>query len=189
MFTKKTKIVVGTAALTIVAFAVTGVASARVGVSRLESRTAAWSEATPMHDGHGPRDGRGPRHGRRHLDAAATALGVTPDALKQLLADGSTLADVATAKGVAVQKVIDAIVADVKTEIAQAVADGKLTKTEADTMLANVVEHVTAIVNGERPARGFGHGPRDGRDGHGRHGHPHGDRSTDGPRADQSSDA
>lgn len=185
MFTKKTKIVVGTAALAIVAFAVTGVASARVGVSRMESRSAAWSEAAPMHDGNGPRAGRG----HRHLDAAATVLGVTPEVLKQSLADGASLADVATAKGVAVQKVIDAIVADARAKISQAVTDGKLTEAKADAMLAKVVEHATAIVNGEHPPRGFGHGPRDGRDGHGRRGHPHGDRPSDGPTADQSSDA
>jgi len=77
----------------------------------------------------------GPMFGGRggaSLDAAATALGITADELKTELQAGKTIADVATEKGVDVQKVIDAIVA-------------------AET--ANITERVTDMVNGVRPEK------------------------------------
>jgi len=61
-----------------------------------------------------------------------------------------------------------------------------------------VIEHVTAIVNGERPAPMFGHGPRhdgDGVDGHDHHrdggrGHRHGeDPHSEDDETDEASDA
>ena len=61
--------------------------------------------------------GMGGRHGAPGLDAAATALGITKDELRTELEAGKTIAEVATAKGVDVQKVIDALVAQAKTRI------------------------------------------------------------------------
>ena len=88
------------------------------------------------HAGRGPgMDGRGDHGGpgmggRGHgfglgggIDAAATALGVTKDELKTELGAGKTIADIATAKGVVVQTVIDAIVAAETTELTQRVTD------------------------------------------------------------------
>ena len=66
------------------------------------------------------------------LTAAATALGVTSDALKTELQAGKTIADVAKEKGVDVQKVIDALVA-------------------AET--ANITQRVTNEVNGVKPTK------------------------------------
>lgn len=179
MFSKKAKVLISTAVLTLLGVAVTGVASAHVGrVAKVRDSVTALR---PVHDNGGSIvDGsdttsernHGPRgRMRAHLEAAATALGMTPDALMTELQSGSSLADIAKSKNVAVQTVIDAIVVDEKAEIAEAVTDGKLTQSEADSLLANVTEHVTAIVNGERPAPMFGHGP--GHDDAGR-GHPHG---------------
>ncbi|MEI7619543.1 MAG: hypothetical protein WCK14_13080 [Actinomycetota bacterium] len=62
----------------------------------------------------GPGMGRGRGAG---LEAAATALGITADELRTELQSGKTIADVATAKGVNVQTVIDALVAEAKTRI------------------------------------------------------------------------
>ncbi len=62
----------------------------------------------------GPGMGRGRGAG---LDAAATALGITADELRTELQGGKSIADVATAKGVNVQTVIDALVAEAKTRI------------------------------------------------------------------------
>ncbi len=61
--------------------------------------------------------GMGGRHGGPGLDAAATALGMTKDELRTELEGGKTIAEVATAKGVDVQKVIDALVAEAKSRI------------------------------------------------------------------------
>ena len=62
----------------------------------------------------GPGMGRGRGAG---LEAAATALGITADELRTELQSGKSIADVATAKGVNVQTVIDALVAQAKTRI------------------------------------------------------------------------
>ena len=62
----------------------------------------------------GPGMGRGRGAG---LEAAATALGITADELRTELKSGKSIADVATAKGVNVQTVIDALVAQAKTRI------------------------------------------------------------------------
>ncbi|MCX6540262.1 MAG: hypothetical protein NTX77_01500 [Actinobacteria bacterium] len=62
----------------------------------------------------GPGMGRGRGAG---LEAAATALGITADELRTELQGGKSIADVATAKGVNVQTVIDALVAQAKTRI------------------------------------------------------------------------
>jgi polyhydroxyalkanoate synthesis regulator phasin len=117
--------------------------------------------------GHGGRIGAG-------LDAAATAIGVTEDELRQALQDGKSIADVAAEKNVDVQEVIDALVADAKTRLDEAVDEGRLTQAEADEQLADVTERITAMVNGELPAGGRGMG---GRHGHGP-GH-HGDGADD----------
>lgn len=76
-------------------------------------------------DGDGDHAGRGPGgpgmgHGGRRgpgLDAAATALGMTAAELRTELEAGKTIAQVASTKGVEVQKVIDALVAEATTRI------------------------------------------------------------------------
>ena len=196
MFSKKAKVVMSTLVLTVLGVAVTGVASARVGrVAEVRSSVAA--ELQPVHDNGGAdadtdtdaddssdvdRHDHGPRGSMRaHLEAASAALGMTPEDVRTALQGGSSLADLAKAKNVALQKVVDAIVVDEKAEVAQAVADGKLTQTQADALLAKVVEHVTAIVNGEHPAPPMGRGRHS--DDHGQdgtHGHNGGPGHRDG---------
>ncbi len=119
--------------------------------------------------GQGDRDGG--RHGGRgfghHLDAAATYLGVTAAALRTQLEAGKTLADVAKAQDKTVDGLVAALVADEKKELDAAVAAGRLTAAQRDQMLTGVQARVTAMVNGERPARGpkgFGRPDHDGAD-------------------------
>jgi hypothetical protein len=109
---------------------------------------AALEDARPAFGPGGPGGpgGRGPG-----LDAAADALGVDASELRTQLQSGKSLADVAKDKGVDVQAVIDAIVAEMQSHLADAVADGKLTQAQADEMKADATERATAIVNGERP--------------------------------------
>ena len=117
----------------------------------------ALEAARPDHGGPGLGGGGHGRGGPR-IEAVATALGITPEALRTEIQAGKTIAEIATANGVAVQAVIDVLVADAKDHIAQAVTDGKLTQAEADTKLAAVEQRVTDMVNNPLPARGPGHG-------------------------------
>ena len=111
----------------------------------------------------------GGKHGGPGVDAVASLLGMTADELHTELHAGKSLAAIAESKGVAVQKVIDVIVAEVKAHVADEVASGELTQTEADAKLADVTSKVTEMVNSIRPARGEGD-HLGGRGGHGRHG-------------------
>lgn len=128
--------------------------------------TAAQMEAViAALDAAGPMGGGGPGHGHGRggfgLEAAATALGMTTDELRTALQDGSTIAEVATAQGVDVQTVIDALVAEATTRLAEKVADGELTQAEADERIAELTTRITEQVNSAMPMRGPGPGHDD----------------------------
>lgn len=106
--------------------------------------------------GHGPA-GFGPV---ASLETASEALGTTPEELHEALEGGSSVADVAAERGVEVQVVIDALVADVESQLDKAVADGRLTEDEAATRLAEETERITEFVDGELDLRGPGFGFR-----------------------------
>jgi hypothetical protein len=114
----------------------------------------------PGADGHGP-DGHGPGGpggiGRHELvsdeSVVATAIGISEADLTAALATGQTVAQVAKAHGVNPQKVIDALVADGKSELADLVKTGKITQAQADAAQADAVRRATDQVNG---THGFG---------------------------------
>jgi polyhydroxyalkanoate synthesis regulator phasin len=113
--------------------------------------------------------GHGPGHfgGFGHLghfgklDAAASYLGLTQAELREQLADGKTLAEIAKAEGKSVDGLVQALVAEGKKRLDQAVADGKLTQAHADEFAQDLEDRMTDLVNGELPRpgafRGFGH--------------------------------
>ena len=125
--------------------------------------------------GHG--FGGGPNEAVSDASVAAKAIGISESDLTTALQGGKTIADVAKANSVDVQKVIDALVADQKDEVAAALKAGTITQAQADQRLANVTAFVTAQVNGT----GFGPGGHGGPDG-GWGGHGHGPMG--GPGAD-----
>lgn len=98
-------------------------------------------------------------HGFRHLGhgTVADALGLTEDELRDALAEGQSVSDVAAAQGVEVQAVVDAVIADLEARLADRVEAGHLTQDRADEVLAGAQERVTAFVEGEAPAFGGGH--------------------------------
>jgi hypothetical protein len=108
--------------------------------------------------------GHGPGFLHKGLDTAADALGISEDELRAALQDGQSIADVAAERGVDVQTVIDALVADAQARLAEEVAEGDLTQEQADARLSRLTEAVTAMINGERPAMsgrgGHFRGPR-----------------------------
>jgi hypothetical protein len=89
---------------------------------------------------------------------AAEVLGLDRTALVAELNAGQTIADVAKAEGVALDKIVDAFVAPGAEALAQAVADGRITQAQADTMLATMKANVTAQLSAPFEPRGYGLG-------------------------------
>ena len=111
------------------------------------------------HDGFG-------HHGPK-LDTVATYLGLTEEQLRSELRDGKTLAQIATAHGKTVDGLVGALVDAAGKKLDEAVAAGRLTRAEANSMLAGLKERITDFVNGRFPhpfsdhhgKRGFRGGP------------------------------
>lgn len=137
----------------------------------LPERIAAMVDGTmPAGGPGGPRGDHGGDHGpggRRGpgLAAAAKALGMTEDELHTALEADTSIAEVAKEKGVDVQKVIDAMVADAKTHLADEVKAGKITQAQADERLEDLESRITDRVNGKAPERGGPGGGMPGRGG------------------------
>jgi hypothetical protein len=97
------------------------------------------------------------------LSAAAKYLGLSESALRDQLQDGKSLADVAKAQNKDVNGLKDAILAAQKSALDKAVADKRLTQSQADDIYDNLKDRIDDVVNREPgdfpPLRG---GPRHG---------------------------
>ncbi|MCO8126541.1 hypothetical protein NHL50_04920 [Acidimicrobiia bacterium EGI L10123] len=104
------------------------------------------------------RPDRGPR-GLRHLGrgVVAEALGLTQDELHAALADGQTVTEIAEARGIDIQTVVDAVVADLGIRLEERVEAGEMTRERADEVLAEATERASDHLEGDRPAFGGGH--------------------------------
>jgi hypothetical protein len=111
---------------------------------------SASASASPSTGGHidGP-GGPGQGHTEAVSDTSviAKAIGITEAQLLTELNAGKTPAQVATAHGVAAQKVIDALVQDGLDELAADVKAGRLTQAQADARKADVTQRATDQVN------------------------------------------
>ena len=85
------------------------------------------------------------------LDAAASYLGLSEAQLRDELAGGKTLAEVAEDRGKSVDGLVQAMTDAVQERLDAAVAAGRLTRAQADSVLADVRERITDIVNGKAP--------------------------------------
>jgi hypothetical protein len=111
--------------------------------------------------------GFGLRHHGPNLDAALTYLGLTETQLRTELRSGKTLAQIAKAHGKTAEGLVQAFVDAAKEKLDAAVTAGRLTRAEADSMLAGLKERITDFVNGRFPGRfgehrggrGFHRGP------------------------------
>jgi len=90
---------------------------------------------------------RGPHGGVQVMDAAATVLGMSVDDLMTELKDGKSLADVAEAKGISVEKLTTDLLAQVKTQLDGLVSDGKLTQEQADNIYTQTESNIDPIVS------------------------------------------
>jgi polyhydroxyalkanoate synthesis regulator phasin len=95
--------------------------------------------------------GHGFPHGPKHdLADAAEYLGMTAAQLRTQLNQGKTLAQVARDRDKSVDGLIDKLVAAKKERIDAAVEDGRLTRVQADQILADLKTRVTDLVNSGR---------------------------------------
>jgi hypothetical protein len=89
--------------------------------------------------------GRIAAHGKG-FGAAADYLGMTREALRAEIAEGQSLAQIASAKGKSVDGLEAAMLAPAKEALAKAVANGKLTKQRADEILDRLADRIERLV-------------------------------------------
>src|SRR5438874_12768296 len=85
--------------------------------------------------------GPGGPGGRPDAAAIASYLGLTQAELRTQLEAGKTLAQIAKAQGKTVSGLEDVIYSSAKSRLDQAVADGKLTSAQEQTMLTSLKSH------------------------------------------------
>lgn len=91
------------------------------------------------------------------FEAAAAYLGITEDQLRTELESGKTLAQMAQDRGKSASSLIDALVADAKQQLDDAVSAGRLTRAQADSMLADLKARIPSLVNSPGLPRFRGH--------------------------------
>ncbi len=89
---------------------------------------------------------------------AARVLGMEQTALVAELNTGKTIADVAQAQGVALDKIVIAFVQPHVDWLTQAVKDGKITQAQADQYIATMKANITAKLSAPRVSAPRGNG-------------------------------
>ena len=101
--------------------------------------------------GPGGPGGRGGLGGPGGLDAAAQALGITPDQLRQELQAGRTLTQVAQARNVNLTTVSNAMKAAANTKIDQAAAAGRIPADQVATAKQQAAQRIDELMNRQGP--------------------------------------
>jgi len=147
---KRIRTGLGLAAMSGLAFMGGTVAFSSAG-AQSQGTDAIEAEAT-VHDDEAGKDrdgrsGKGSRSRGASVEVLTETLGVSEEDLRDARSDGESIADIAEANGVAVDGVINALVADKMERMAERaddLAQGRELPTEAE-----VTERITARVNGE----------------------------------------
>ena len=90
------------------------------------------------------------------LDAAASYLGLTEAGLRSQLEGGKTLAQVAKDRGKSVDGLVEALVEAAKKRLDADVAAGRLTRSQADSILDDLKQRITDRVDGDAGPPRFG---------------------------------
>jgi hypothetical protein len=98
-------------------------------------------------------NGFGGRPGGPQLELLAEALGMTVEELREAIADGQTIAELAEAQDVTLEDIVDALAAPMIERIQQAVEDGRLTQEQADAQIEQMQEHLLQMLES---GSGFG---------------------------------
>jgi hypothetical protein len=85
--------------------------------------------------------------GFRGLEAAAGYIGITEAQLHTELEGGKSLAQVATAHGKSADGLVNALYADAKKKLDEAVSAGRLTKAQETEMLGVLKDRITNMIN------------------------------------------
>ncbi|OPX90151.1 hypothetical protein [Pelotomaculum sp. PtaB.Bin117] len=83
-------------------------------------------------------NGEGPERPGYNLNDAASLLNMTTDNIKSEMQSGKTIEQIVTEHGMTMEQFDEKMLAKRKADIAQAVADGKMTQEQADRMLQNM---------------------------------------------------
>jgi len=117
-----------------------------------------------MHRFHGPGEFEGFGFmGHFGLDTIADKLNLSLEGLRDSLAAGSTLAEIAEDQGVDTDILVDALLADLDEKLETLVADERLTQERADEIREGSAAMVDSMINGEMPGLHsfeFHHGDR-----------------------------
>jgi hypothetical protein len=146
----------------VVAACALAAAGAAYATSKFRQSHPTASGLTPGYVGARARgwDGRPFGLGRRdNLSVAASYLGIGTESLFEQLRSGKSLAQIANATdGKSAAGLIDALVADAQSGLAEAVKDGRITQDQANGIAANLEARITELVN--ESFRPFGPGGR-----------------------------
>lgn len=107
--------------------------------------------------------GGGMMNGFHMLDIIAQELGLTADELQTELANGSTIAQLAENRSVAIEDLVTAVSAAHQEQLNQAVTDGWMTQEQADWMQEHMADMIDLHLNqswgqGFGPGQGYGPG-------------------------------
>lgn len=118
-----------------------------------EAQSGLRQRITAEVNGNGPFGA--PRGGGRGADLGVveSTLGVTPTELRTALENGHSIADVARAKSLDPQIVIDALIRDRAAKLDQAVKDGRISQAQADRLKATLAQRAADQVNGVHKPR------------------------------------
>jgi hypothetical protein len=122
-----------------------------INQSQADKVESTLAEALPRRGHGGPGHG-GPGRRGAHLAPAeiAAALEISVEELRTEHRAGKTLAQIAEAKGLSRDTLVDRLVAAAEAELAQKVTAGRLSQAEADERKAGLKERVEGLV--DRPA-------------------------------------
>jgi hypothetical protein len=130
------------------------------------SGTTTPTDGDQDQDGHGKGGPGGHNEAVSDTSVVAKAIGISEADLLTALQGGQTVAQVAAAHNVALQVVIDALVADGQAELDAAVKAGTITQAQADAEKTELTQRATDQANGSFKGGGHGKGGLGGPGGH-----------------------
>jgi hypothetical protein len=84
------------------------------------------------------------------VESAATAIGITPDDLREELRSGKSIADVAADNGASLDDVKTEVLAAAEAKLAEAVANGRIDQAKSDALLQRFTDNLDAILSKHR---------------------------------------